>query len=143
MRAKFRIGDKVEVINPCQTSANKKGDTGKIVKIESIRLKDFGDCIGYLIENDNKDACVGTWEHESGLKFLGREISYEELLAQSDELVEALKELYNSCNPTDVTKNKKFHSLNLGENYVGSVSFPSSEAIHKAKDLLTKINQKP
>ena len=71
------------------------------------------------------------------------DLTPRELLSQRDELVDALKLLYDSCNPQDVTKNKRFGGLNLGETYVGGVSHPSDEAIHKANDLLTKINTKP
>jgi hypothetical protein len=54
------------------------------------------------------------------------------------ELLEALKEIIRTCNPTDVTPNKVSMGIPLGEYYVGGCSFPSDKAIHMAINAITK-----
>ena len=59
------------------------------------------------------------------------------LLEQRNKLLtEALKMMYETCNPKDVTYRKNVMGLDLGEYYVGSKGIPSDEAIHKAKEAL-------
>lgn len=54
------------------------------------------------------------------------------------ELLKALKLIYKSCSPKDVTENKTFIGVNLGKTYVGSCGIPTDEAIHKAKQAIEK-----
>lgn len=83
------------------------------------------------------DDTVLGWVYNDALE-IAYEIAYDELLEQRNELLEALKELYNSCNPRNVIKSYKIHDIEL-KNYVGACGIPSEESIHKANDLIQKL----
>lgn len=61
-----------------------------------------------------------------------------QLEADKAELASGLTELYNSCNPDDVTPHKKSKGIDLGKFYVGGCGIPSNESIHKAHSLIQK-----
>ena len=54
------------------------------------------------------------------------------------EAITLLKELYESCNPHDVTPHKRAMGVDLGKFYVGGCGIPSNEALHKTKSFLTQ-----
>jgi len=59
-----------------------------------------------------------------------------ELLAQRNELLDALKEMYKSCNPISVIRNKTYTHGGITEYYVGGCGIPSNLAIHKAQQAI-------
>jgi len=58
---------------------------------------------------------------------------FDELLKQRNELLESLKNLYNSCNPIDVTSGKCGNVF-----YVGALGIPKEEDIHKSLEIINK-----
>lgn len=59
-----------------------------------------------------------------------------------EELVGALKEMYETTEPEDVNPDKKYNGLTLGNGvYVGSKTSPSNKAIHRALNMLKKAQE--
>ena len=56
-------------------------------------------------------------------------------------LLEALKEMIRTVNPTDVTPNKVSMGVSLGEYYVGGCSFPSNKSIHMAINAIKQVTE--
>ena len=105
-----------------------------------------GICIIEMLSDDCNNTCCNPMSDailiaDAVITYNKCETLPSELLKQNEALSECLKELYNSCNPKDVTSDKMFNGINLGKKYVGSKGIPSDEALHKANELLNTLNK--
>jgi hypothetical protein len=69
---------------------------------------------------------------DAGTTYNTTPILPSELLKQRNELLEALQEIINTANPTNVSSNKTFMGMDLGDLYVGGCGIPSNKSIHMA-----------
>jgi hypothetical protein len=69
---------------------------------------------------------------DAGTTYNTAPILPSELLKQRNELLEALQDIIKTANPTNVSSNKIFMGMDLGELYVGRCGIPSNKSIHMA-----------
>lgn len=102
-----------------------------------IHWSDDGECITdhvYTLSDTKLIAEAGTVASETGK-------TPRQLADINKELLEALKLMIETCNPTDVVLNKTAMGIKLGEYYVGSKGIPSDESIHKAINAIKKATE--
>jgi hypothetical protein len=109
------------------------GENSNSVEIET-NLTDRGRMqLFYCVNvpaNQRKDNAVLI--ADAGTTYNTTPILPSELLKQRNELLEALQDIIKTANPTNVSSNKTFMGMDLGELYVGRCGIPSNKSIHMA-----------
>lgn len=103
-----------------------------------ISIEPFTILVTHLATNQKEESIC---QMSSRYKTDEETAANSKLIAAAPELLEALMEIIKSCDPEDVTPNKMFEGINLGEFYVGGCGIPSNESIHKAINAIKKATE--